>query len=266
MSKYKPEGDLVTKPPALHPDPSKTLIGQHGIRLVPTTKDHFHGLFASVCGPENDDLWTYMPSGPHRTVEAFSATLTARMEDDEWLLYTIFPTSSFIPSQVSSSQIIAAVKAPTSAIAPMPLGIICLINFSPANLSIEIGHVLYAKSLQRTPASTEATYMLLRYAFEELGYARVVWKANSWNVPSRRAAVRLGFVEEGTFRKHLVVKGVRRDSVWFSCIDDEWFLQGRGSVKAGLEGWLEKSNFDEKGIQIRKLEDIRNSLTEGGQA
>lgn len=100
----------------------------------------------------------------------------------------------------------------------------------------------------------------MRYAFEELGYLRVEWKCNDWNEPSKRAAVRLGFVYEGTFRKHLVVKGRRRDTAWYSCLDDEWFREGRMSVKKGLEGWLEKSNFDESGKQIRKLEEVREGL------
>ncbi|KAL2062150.1 hypothetical protein VTL71DRAFT_6416 [Oculimacula yallundae] len=247
MSTSEPKGDIVTKPPALYPDSSKSLIGQHGIVLIPTTKSHIPGLFKSVCGPKNDNLWTYMTSGPHRTLEVFSTHITALLNNPDWFIYTIFPSSSSSSNEATSET---------------PLGLTSYLAIVPSHLSIEIGHVLYSPLLQRTPASTEATFLLMRYAFEELGYVRVVWKANSWNEGSRRAARRLGFVEEGTFRKHLVMKGRRRDSVWFSCIDDEWFLQGKGGVKAGLEGWLEKSNFDEEGKQIRKLEDIRKGLEE----
>lgn len=86
---------------------------------------------------------------------------------------------------------------------------------------------------------------------------RVEWKTNGFNEGSKRAAVRLGFVYEGCFRKHMVVKGRRRDTVWFSCLDDEWFKVGRGSVKVGLERWLGEDNFDEEGRQMRKLEEFR---------
>ena len=75
---------------------------------------------------------------------------------------------------------------------------------------------------RRTAAATEAMYLLLRRAFDELGYRRYEWKCDSLNAPSRRAAARLGFVEEGTFRQAVVYKGRNRDTTWFSITDDEW--------------------------------------------
>lgn len=96
----------------------------------------------------------------------------------------------------------------------------------------------------------------MKHCFEDLGYRRVEWKANDLNEPSKRAALRLGFVFEGVFRKHMVVKGRNRDTAWFSVTDDEW----EGSVKGGLEEWLEKSNFDGEGKQRRKLEVVRARL------
>lgn len=85
------------------------------------------------------------------------------------------------------------------------------LNIAPSNQSIEIGSVLFAPTLQRTTIATEAIYLLMKWALEEGGYARVEWKANAFNEPSRRAALRLGFVFEGVFRKHMVIKGRRRD-------------------------------------------------------
>ena len=79
-----------------------------------------------------------------------------------------------------------------------------------------------------------------------------MWKCNHLNTKSRRAAERLGFVFEGTFRKHLIVKGRNRDSDWLSIVDDEW-----PAVKAGLETWLDVSNFDISGRQKRTLEECR---------
>jgi len=88
---------------------------------------------------------------------------------------------------------------------------------------------------------------LLRSCFEDLHYRRVEWKCNDRNKPSERAALRLGFKYEGTFRKHMIVKGRRRDSAWFSVLDDEW----KESVGEALEKWLSTGNFDETGGQRR---------------
>ena len=64
----------------------------------------------------------------------------------------------------------------------------------------------------------------------------------------RRAAQRLGFSYEGTFRQATVVKGRNRDTAWFSVIDSEW-----PALKARFERWLDPSNFDASGAQIAAL-------------
>ncbi len=102
--------------------------------------------------------------------------------------------------------------------------------------------MIYARHLQRTPASTETTHLLMRWAFDELGYRRFEWKCDSHNEPSRRAAARLGFTYEGRFRHHLVVKGRNRDTDWFSVTDAEW-----PAVRAAHEAWLDPGNFDARG-------------------
>lgn len=127
----------------------------------------------------------------------------------------------------------------------------------PEQLRLEIGWVLFSPALQRTTGATEASYLLLKYAFEELGYRRVEWKCNALNEGSRRAAERLGFVFEGVFRQHMVVKGRNRDTAWFSMLREEWDCRG---VKEALEDWLAEDNFDESGAQRRSLEGIREGL------
>ena len=94
--------------------------------------------------------------------------------------------------------------------------------------------------------------MLARHVFEDLGYRRYEWKCDDLNGPSKRAAARLGFVWEGVFRQHLVVKGRNRDTAWFSMLDREW-----EGVRRGLEMWLEEGNFDEGGRQRRGLVEVR---------
>lgn len=111
---------------------------------------------------------------------------------------------------------------------------------------------MFAPSLQRSAAATEAMYLLARYVFEHLGFRRYEWKLNDLNAPSHRAARRLGFVYEGTFRRHMVVKGRNRDTAWYAMVEEEWVDR-----KRELEGWLGEGNFDERGVQKRRLEDFR---------
>lgn len=95
----------------------------------------------------------------------------------------------------------------------------------------------------------------MRHAFDHLHYLRVEWKCNTFNEPSRKAALRLGFVFEGVFRKHMVVKGRSRDSAWFSITDEEW----EGGVGKALGEWLGESNFVD-GKQVRRLEEVREEV------
>ncbi len=113
----------------------------------------------------------------------------------------------------------------------------------------EVGHIVYSPALMRTPLGTEAQYLLARYAFETLGYRRYEWKCNALNAASRRAALRYGFVYEGTFRQHLIAKGRNRDDAWFSMLDSEWPAR-----KAAFERWLAPENFDAGGQAEGELE------------
>jgi RimJ/RimL family protein N-acetyltransferase len=107
---------------------------------------------------------------------------------------------------------------------------------------------LFSPSLQRTRAATEAIRLLLGQAFDTLGYRRVEWKCNALNAASRRAAQRYGFVYEGTFRQHMVLKGRNRDTAWFAMLDSDW-----PAIRARFDAWLDPANFGADGQQIRKL-------------
>ncbi|WP_312623403.1 GNAT family protein [Pseudofrankia sp. BMG5.37] len=137
-------------------------------------------------------------------------------------------------------------------------GRVALLRSQPDVGSIEVGGIIYAPSLQRTRAATEVQYLLMRYAFDDLGYRRYEWKCDSLNQPSRVAATRLGFVEEGTWRNALVVKGRNRDTTWYSIADHEWPL-----VRKALEAWLADDNFDGAGRQRRSLAELRARLGDG---
>ena len=131
------------------------------------------------------------------------------------------------------------------------VGVAGYLRIDPRNGSIEVGHLGYSPLLQRTPAATEAMYLMMARAFE-LGYRRYEWKCDSLNEPSRAAALRLGFVFEGIFRQAVVVKGRNRDTAWFSVIDSEW-----PALKAAFVNWLAPDNFDEQGRQLARLSAFR---------
>jgi RimJ/RimL family protein N-acetyltransferase len=99
---------------------------------------------------------------------------------------------------------------------------------------LEIGWTWLGPSFQRTALNTEAKYLMLKHAFEELGAIRVEFKTDSLNERSRSALRRIGAKEEGTFRNHMITPSGRlRHSVYFSVIEGEW-----PEVKAGLEAKL----------------------------
>lgn len=96
-------------------------------------------------------------------------------------------------------------------------------NIDRANRKLEIGWTWIARPWQRSAINTEAKLLMLAHAFETLGAIRVEFKTDSLNRQSRAALTRLGAVEEGTFRNHMITSSGRvRHSVWFSILDSEW--------------------------------------------
>ncbi|SFU77635.1 Protein N-acetyltransferase, RimJ/RimL family [Polaromonas sp. YR568] len=135
------------------------------------------------------------------------------------------------------------------------VGTMALMRIDPVNGVMEVGHITYSPLLQRTRAATEAQYLLMKLAFDTLGYRRYEWKCDSLNVPSRNAAARFGFSFEGIFRQATVYKGRSRDTAWFSIVDREWLV-----VKAAFDTWLSSENFDSQGQQALSLARIRSDL------
>ncbi len=88
-----------------------------------------------------------------------------------------------------------------------PAGLAAYLRIVPEHGVLEIGHIHLSPQLQQSRGATEAQYLLMRHAFDDLGYRRYEWKCDALNAPSRRAALRLGFVHEGTFRNAIVYKG-----------------------------------------------------------
>ena len=209
--------------------PSRTVLDGRTVRLEPLSPAHAPDLFAAYSADRIGQMWTYLSVGPFASQSDFAA----------WI-------ASIVPSE--DPLFFAAVdKANGRAV-----GIVSYLRIDPANGCIEVGWVTWSPLMQRSPVSTEAQYLLMKHALEDLGYRRYEWKCNALNQPSMKAARRLGFTYEGTFRQSVIVKGRNRDTAWFSLIDTEW-----PALKASFEAWLKPDNFDPEGRQKRRLEDFR---------
>lgn len=93
----------------------------------------------------------------------------------------------------------------------------------PEHKRVEVGWTWVGREFQRTAVNTEAKRLMFRHAFEVWGMNRVELKTSARNEPSRRAMQRLGLVEEGTLRQHVVQQdGTVRDNVYFSIVRQEW--------------------------------------------
>lgn len=134
-----------------------------------------------------------------------------------------------------------------------PLGTLAHMRIDPNNGVIEVGDIRFARALQRTPAATEAVYLMMRRAFDELGYRRHEWKCDALHEKSRRAAERFGFTYEGLFRQAVIYKGRSRDTAWYAVTDKEW-----PTVREAFQGWLGAANFTTEGRQRRPLQAFRN--------
>lgn len=213
------------------PLPPRQVLSGGRVRLEPIAADHVPDLFAALATDRDEDLWTYRFDERPRDPDGLAglvATWAARTPD---VTFAIVPT--------------AGPAAGTAA------GMATLMRVDPVHGSVEIGSVMFGRSLQRTVAATEALHLLMAHVFDDLGYRRLEWKCDALNEPSRRAAYRLGFSYEGRFRQHLVVRGRARDTDWFSVVDGDWPL-----LRARLERWLDPANFDSAGRQRTALSDL----------
>ncbi|HVC39871.1 MAG TPA: GNAT family protein [Candidatus Dormibacteraeota bacterium] len=189
---------------------------------------HGQALWEELAQPAQERLWRYLPDGPFSDEGAFLAQLERLARSENRLFLAILD--------------LATGRAQ---------GWAALLRVEPEHRCLELGYILFTPRLQRTRGATEALFLISRHVFEELGYRRLEWKCDSLNLPSRRAAERLGFTFEGIFRQHMIVKGRSRDTAWYALLDGEWPAR-----KARLERWLAPTNFDPAGNQLLALSDL----------
>jgi len=210
--------------------PSHEAMTGHYCRLERLDVDaHAADLYEAFGLNTDQSSWTYLPYGPFDSFDPFEYWLDGCKHNNDPLFYTVIDLHTEIA-----------------------VGLVSYLRMAPEAGVIEVGHIHFSPLLQRTPMATEAMYLMMQRVFDELGYRRYEWKCDALNAPSARAAARLGFVFEGTFRQATVYKGRNRDTAWFSITDKEWPV-----IRQALQRWLAAENFDSQGQQLHSLAMLR---------
>ena len=214
--------------------PARVPIRGQYVVLEPLHRRHAAELWlaAKAGDPTADASWSYMGYGPFPSAPSLAAFVADFAANHDPIAWAIRPIITGLAS-----------------------GWITLMDIQPRNAAIELGNIWFSPGMPRTRAATEAMFLLLRLAADDLGYRRLLWKCDSLNAPSRRAAERLGFTYEGTLRADRVVKGRQRSSAYFSILEDEWPLR-----RQALQAWLDPANFAPNGDARRGLAEIRAEL------
>jgi RimJ/RimL family protein N-acetyltransferase len=180
------------------------------VRLVPLTAEHIEPMFAVA---SDQDLWRW------------TTTQIASLDDMRAYVETA------LASQKEGTALpFATLDAHTGEI----IGSTRFANIDRANRRVEIGWTWLRRDRQRTGCNTEAKYLMLSHAFDVLGCIRVELKTDALNARSRAAIRRIGGVEEGILRAHMITASGRlRDTVYYSVLDSEW-----PAVRARLEDML----------------------------
>lgn len=214
------------------PIPPREPIDGRYCRLEPLDVNaHADGLYAAYATAPDARGWTYLPYGPFPDRDAFRAWVAASSASADPLFFSVIDRDEGVP-----------------------VGVASYLRIVPAAGSIEVGHIHYAPQARRTPAATEAMYLMMRQAFG-LGYRRYEWKCDALNAASRMAALRLGLSFEGVFRQAAVYKGRSRDTAWYAATDADW-----PPLAAAFEAWLDPGNFDADGRQKFRLSELTEPL------
>ena len=180
------------------------------VRLEPMRRDHLPALAEAG---RYDELWKWTTA---------NATTDAAMAE--------YIEAALAQAEAGTGLPFVTIDKPSAAI----VGSTRFGNIDPANRRAEIGWTWISPQFQRTYVNSEAKYLMLRHAFDVWDCVRVELKTDVLNEKSRSAMVRLGAVEEGVLRRHILTHSGRfRDTIYYSILDNEW-----PAVRARLEARL----------------------------
>ena len=169
------------------------------MRLVPLTMDHAPALLPVAL---HEELWRWTIS-----------EIRSAADLDRYI------ASALRELELGTALPFATIDRATGT----PIGSTRYGNYDPDNRRLEIGWTWLAPEFQRSAVNTEAKLLMLRHAFEVLDCIRVELKTDALNEKSRAAIQRLGAVQEGLFRHHMITSSGRlRDTVYYSILAEEW--------------------------------------------
>ena len=180
------------------------------IRLRPITTEDAAGYLAAVgTGSDAEDVFRWVTT-PGSAATGAPRTLADAQADVDWALASRAKGERFAYAQIDAG---------TGEFA----GSSSFYDVVPALRTIAIGHTWLGRRWWRPGHNTESKLLMLTYAFDTLGAARVVWHTDIHNERSQAAIARLGATREGELRKHRVRRdGSWRTTVQYSMTDDDW--------------------------------------------
>ncbi len=209
--------------------PARTVLDGRYVRLEPLDPAvHEADLYAASTAPGMEDRFRYLFESPPEDRPAFRRWMEGAATGQDRLTFAVVDKAT---GRAEGRQ--------------------SLMRIDAAHGVIEAGGILWGPAIARSRAATEALFLFAAHVFDDLGYRRFEWKCDSRNAPSRRAAERFGFVFEGVFRDHMVIKGCSRDTAWFAMTRADW-----AAIRPAYDAWLAPENFDGAGVQKTGL-DVR---------
>jgi RimJ/RimL family protein N-acetyltransferase len=225
--------DPVSVSPALFP--SRSLLTGSMVRLEPIDPDrHTTALYRAGHAYEAArQSWQFLKWGPFPSEAAMHAKLRDFAAQSHRLFYAICDRTT-----------------------GEAVGKATYLDIQPTSGVIEIGGLWFAPKFARTRGATEALFLMLANAMDDLGYRRMQWRFNALNEKSRAAARRLGYRFEGVWYNHMIVKERNRDTAWYSILDTEW-----PAIRSTIRAWLDPENFDADGQQRQSLSTMMTTAT-----
>jgi RimJ/RimL family protein N-acetyltransferase len=209
--------------------PSRIITTGQYVDIAPLLPNHAQQLFDASKNADSDTKFTWLAEPPPTTLDDFRAWVDKVAASEDPIFYAVIDKAT---GKVAGRQTLMRIDA--------------------ANGSVEIGNIYWGPLISQQRGATEALFLAAKYVFDDLGYRRFEWKCNDNNLPSKIAAKRFGFQHEGMFRQHMIVKGLNRDTAWFSMTDKDW-----PTLRTAYEAWLDPSNFDPDGSQKKRLKEFR---------
>lgn len=191
---------------------SVTIDGRYA-RLVPLSRSHVPDLYQAARADER--VWRWLSTTPPRSTAEMGAMVDQRL------------------AQAAAGEAVAFSVVPRAT--DRPSGWAAYVGIEAADERVDIGWSWMDPALWGTPVHLETHFMLVYYAFEDLGFGRVQWRLDDLDLPSQDAVSRIGGIREGVLRRHVRrVDGTWRDTVYYSLVAAEW-----PAVKERwMSGWI----------------------------